>query len=985
MKTPLSFPLPFLKLEILISLLFLTYSPWAQNPGVQGINFPGPQVFAHQTTEIVVTIDNQSAVPAMNTMVQVQVLDMASMQVFFFQTSIPLLPPGGVQMVSTLPEMWYPNPAGGYQIVVQVFGGPDQDPSNNMAAQPVNAIPQPPVAMRQVDMLSPYQIENSTFGIFSITFPPVVDPLFVNVMANDPNGSGINWIVRNLPLLPFAEPQTLSYWYDLRLLGFEEGDPVSALNFTMRLDPQTLGDPFPIPEFQPITVGDFDFDVNSDNPPENLQVPPPILSYPVFDFNPQLTWLYRGCTVPNIELDSSAHPPTPTYAGDWNACGPAAASNSIQWLEDTNPNIPDDGKTHREKMESLSGHMGRGNGEGVTTEQLVQGKLGYIDENKLPIHVKYQSVFITDSTLASPNGNYGHSAENKGSSTMNKPPTWEFLKSEMEKGEDVEIMFGWYDNMGNRHGGHWVTVTGVSENTEFKGIYIKQDGDQTNGTGTAQSYHNWVTDGDWSRLLGFDGPNNACWVESIVSESYDPSITFEVLDIKIELLQMNLVPWDPIVAVPDADKSFFEFGFPPSLDTRYMNVLANLPSGSPVWIARNVLLPPRDTIERVSLWLDLGDLGYIPGGPLDTIELQVGVGDVVWNSSFFDITYELPVLVDTVAYEVGIGSLENSPATVPFYLPPLQPIDSLVPTTYVYRGCEVPNIDLDSTLNNPVTCPGYAGDKNACGPAGAANSLQWLENTNPNVPANGQTHREKLKELSGMMNRANNGGVFRKDFVEAKLEFIDKYQLPIHVKFQGFYFNGDDIASPDPHYGHSADNQNASPFAKPQWEWLVQEMENGEDVEVEFGYYDENGVRQGGHWVTATGVEVVGGVRKLYFKDDTNQRKKGGMRHGCTEWVTHLPTGFSYLKDLGGSEYICVVESVVSESYDPTVTFCPDDLTLDQDPIPSGTYSASGAIYLSGKIAAGSNVTLSAPNITLLPTFELEQGATLTTDSTGCQ
>ncbi|MEK7255502.1 MAG: hypothetical protein AAB316_12200, partial [Bacteroidota bacterium] len=350
----------------------------------------------------------------------------------------------------------------------------------------------------------------------------------------------------------------------------------------------------------------------------------------------------------------------------------------------------------------------------------------------------------------------------------------------------------------------------------------------------------------------------------------------------------------------------------------------------------------------------------------------------------FDITYELPVDVDTVSYTVGNGSLESNPVTIPFFTPPAIVFDSLIPTTFVYRGCEVPNIDLDSTANNPVTCPGYAGDKNACGPAAAANSLQWLEVNDPNIPAAGGTHRDKLKELSGMMDRADNSGVLRTDFIEAKLEFIDKYKLPIKVKFQGWYFGTADIASPDTLYGHSADNQNAMANADPTWDWLVQEMEDDEDVEVEIGYYDENGVRQGGHWVTATGVTEVGGVKTLYFKDDTRQTSSGGMRHECTRWVTDGATGISYFPDLSGSEYIVVVESVVSESYDPTVEFCPDDLTLDLASIPSGTYEASSVIYVTGTIPSGSTVTLSAPTIIFQANAQVNSGAVLTTNSAGC-
>ena len=487
----------------------------AQDPGIDSILEPGPVVFANQTTPIEVVVTNSDpAIQANNVVVIIQVLDLSFSPVFFHEGFIPVIPPSGSVNLSTLPDLWYPDSAGDYLVQVDIFPEIDVDPTNNSLQQPVMAQPQPPIQIEQINMVEPYFIPNSLYGNFCIDFPPINDPLFVNVIAADPFSTGEDWVVQNMPLLPFHSNHTLCYWFDLGLLGFSEGDDVTTLDFSMRLDSFTLDAPFPDPQFLPIPVSNLDYYVPSDNPTETIELPPTNGTLPTYTFNEQVTWLYRGCDVPNIDLDSVAHPPSPTYAGDLNACGPASAANSMQWLEDTHPLIPATAKTHRQKMESISKHMGRGDREGVTTTQMVQGKLGYIDECMLPIHVKYQSVFITDSTIASPNGSFGHKGENKGSTTTPKPPTWEFLKSEMEKGEDVEIMFGWYDKSANRHGGHWVTVTGVSETASgVKGIYIKDDDTQEGPGGASQHYHNWVTDGDWSRLLGYDGPNNYCWVE----------------------------------------------------------------------------------------------------------------------------------------------------------------------------------------------------------------------------------------------------------------------------------------------------------------------------------------------------------------------------------------------------------------------------------------------------------------------------------------
>ena len=41
----------------------------------------------------------------------------------------------------------------------------------------------------------------------------------------------------------------------------------------------------------------------------------------------------------------------------------------------------------------------------------------------------------------------------------------------------------------------------------------------------------------------------------------------------------------------------------------------------------------------------------------------------------------------------------------------------------------------------------------------------------------------------------------------------------------------------------------------PSWEWIYKEIKNGEDVELLFGFYDTEGERVGGHYVTLTGFD----------------------------------------------------------------------------------------------------------------------------------
>jgi hypothetical protein len=432
--------------------------------------------------------------------------------------------------VSTGAEEFSPDKSGLYQLYVTSFSPVDIDPSNNnlnfdfLAGKFLN------FNLGQVNFKEPYQIDNSAWA-YLYTKVPIRDKLwFFNVMARNTDTEQEAWVVKNMPVLPYDGISRFKYPFNLGDLGYEDGDDVDSLDIVIREDTLQINEPFDAYDWFRLEIKSTDYNVPADNEPFydlNADLPA-MVTFPAYDAVKVTHWNYRGCKVPNIDLDSSEHKPDGTYAGDWNACGPAAAANSLQWLEDSFATVPSTGKSHREKMEEISGFMNRGNECGVNTEQLAKGKLGFIDKYKLPISVKYQSWWNQDDSIPSPNGNYSHSAKNMHADpSVQKPPTWEFLKSEMEKGEDVEILFGWYDHGAHRNGGHWVTVTGVSEvSNGNKGIYVKDDWEQADSAGTREIFLTWQVDGNWSRLVGYDGPNNYCWVESVVSESYDPDVTF---------------------------------------------------------------------------------------------------------------------------------------------------------------------------------------------------------------------------------------------------------------------------------------------------------------------------------------------------------------------------------------------------------------------------------------------------------------------------
>jgi len=428
---------------------------------------------------------------------------------------------------STYPTTWTPPAIGMYKLSITSFSPVDINPSNNGAELEFRVLEKPNVWVEQLNLYKPFPVMNSANFMLGVDVPASEEVLWLNVLARKPLSTVRHWIVQNMPLLPFHSDRKIYYPWYMPSLGYVPGEDVSKIELSLSLSSKTKMEPFLTYAYDTYTVTDFDYKVGFDITEKiNVGTVPAKAEVPGHNQNDTLYYNYRGCDVPNIDLDSSKYQPTDLYAGDWNACGPAAAANSLEWLEAQHPGKLFNIYGHRDKMTVLGKFMNRENEKGVTTDQLAKGKLGFIDLTDLPIHVKYQSWFNNDSVIKSPVANTGHVAHNMSDSIgKSKPPTWEFLKSEIDKGEDVEILFGWYDNGTVRHGGHWVTVTGVVETDTLKGIFIKDDGNQAAAGGTRESYHIWQPKGEWSRLMGYDGPNNYCWVESVVSESYDSTIT----------------------------------------------------------------------------------------------------------------------------------------------------------------------------------------------------------------------------------------------------------------------------------------------------------------------------------------------------------------------------------------------------------------------------------------------------------------------------
>lgn len=337
-------------------------------------------------------------------------------------------------------------------------------------------------------------------------------PFYLTIGAQRPN-DGFTFVAQNLyAAVALTNFNMIAIRFSLAQLGITPGTqwPQSELlRIFLHFSQQPLQNPGPDFYQYDLDVTPLDDDASNeyaDGPVEEQPIteadPPPNFNSPIASMT------HIGCSIPNVDLDNSTHPAGTGYAGDQNACGPAAASNSLMWLSKTFPGIPIP-FSHRDLLDSLSKYMGRMPNSGVNIETFIQGKLNFIKAHNLPIQIKFQSQDKSGNVNAS-GGTY---AKNE---NTDKYPTFDFLKKEVADSEDVELFYRWFD--GEKWRGHVVTVTGVYETEDGKKtIGIKHDVNQRDTGGTVQEYPGITVDGLGRMVLHRHGAKR--YVSHIVSES----------------------------------------------------------------------------------------------------------------------------------------------------------------------------------------------------------------------------------------------------------------------------------------------------------------------------------------------------------------------------------------------------------------------------------------------------------------------------------
>lgn len=380
------------------------------------------------------------------------------------------------------------------------------------------------------------------------------------------------------------------------------------------------------------------------------------------------------------------------------------------------------------------------------------------------------------------------------------------------------------------------------------------------------------------------------------------------------------------------------------------------------WILQNIPLPAfGDTLQ----WTSLFDLD-----PFRQLPPQRAVEEVLLNIYLTPTPLtELPPADTWQAFPVGrqeyhIGALGAVPDIAfselvppdlpPYVLPPIIWPPVLPPIEFKEYGCDMPNIDLSGT-----------GDIQACGPAAATNSYSWLRMQHMEIDSiltdsfgnDAGSMRKLLASMKMFMGFTPETGTTVRNFILGKQAFADHHRLRMRVKYQSVYTDAD-YDSPIPDYGHVVKNENRGEGGIDP-EWIFGELCEGEDVEALIDCYllDEEGkvvtnpdgttFLAGSHCVTVTGMYRVGDVWGMTYKDDPLQDKQDpqALRQGFTwlendtapgkEWryvlqdqtreaiqvVTVTNDDGTTSMDTLRYTVRCFLGDVVSESFDPDVTF----------------------------------------------------------------
>ena len=200
-------------------------------------------------------------------------------------------------------------------------------------------------------------------------------------------------------------------------------------------------------------------------------------------------------------------------------CFPMSIANSLQYLENTyGLSVPNDHEPGLEGDDTLVGQLdtesnrsviSRENGSGVWFTPMLRGKFSYLNKNGLKdalVHTHQGRGYGTQPDQALPDGDfteYGITSTDDGATV-----TLEWIRRQIEEGNDIELVFSFDDKHGNPTGGHAVRVVGfeIDESGAFY-IYYVHDRVQSNDGIGLETVRVCVQDLDGDGFLNLGSPD----------------------------------------------------------------------------------------------------------------------------------------------------------------------------------------------------------------------------------------------------------------------------------------------------------------------------------------------------------------------------------------------------------------------------------------------------------------------------------------------
>jgi len=534
----------FTRFCIVVSLILLSTSAFATDLTIGRIISPSGDLARGKAVPVTFWVDNINRLDASSFTLTVQIFRLGVSSPVYTSTFTKTNLPKYDSAEYTAPTSFTPSDTGQYTVSITVSYSEDIDHSNDTKTGTFHVLAPPNLGtrVRQFSYFGPTGDSQSTIGMIEFTIPPTTKPCFINVLIRRSDTSQAIWIVRNLLYMgPDFTPQNpIGTFIDFARLGLKPGESIDSTILCISCTDVPLTDPpqpdvmcqyFPVkPDIYAVGPGSIEI--------ATTVLPGPFSTADLPTFLPTLAHLTdtveRGCTVPNIDLDSQTYNAStvPGYAGDWNACGPTSAANSMQWMEDAHMIPPGTGGSLRDKLKEISSYSNRGRSKATGWTDFIKSKLAFIDNHKLPIRVKYQELFAGNTDIASPDPRYGHKASYQGTAgaaySPGRSPQWSWLVKEMQDSEDVEMRVGWWDSTG-RKGGHLVVVTGTAKINGVPYIRIKEDARQDSAGGTHMPSLHWDSASNGFIRINewYDATlSQTCYVEAFASESPDTSIHF---------------------------------------------------------------------------------------------------------------------------------------------------------------------------------------------------------------------------------------------------------------------------------------------------------------------------------------------------------------------------------------------------------------------------------------------------------------------------